>query len=163
MYVDDKRKIDILINLLNERYDASHKMRERSLSFAVWILGLGIALIWLLLNMDISLSIFQKIILTIFIASIGCLTKKFLFSIETGFKNNREIMIRIEKILGFYEQDIYSKGESIYPESYKNVEDTKVSHFRSIYLWVYTIFIIIELLIWHDFVFRIIMGMFDIR
>ena len=45
MKINEDSKIDILRDLLKERYEASHKMRDRSLKFAIWVLGFGIALI----------------------------------------------------------------------------------------------------------------------
>ena len=148
MNISDEKKIDILLSLLNERYNASHKMRERSLNFAVWVLGLGIAFAWIILN-NISLFLFQKIILTFFIVTIGYLTMNFLSCIETGFKKNQEVMITLEKVLGCYEQSKYSEGISLYPEKYQELEYSKTSHFKSIYKWVWTIIVILLLLIWH--------------
>ena len=148
MNISDEKKVDIVLSLLNERYNASHKMRERSLNFAVWILGFGIAFAWILLN-STSLTIFQKIILSIFIVIIGYLTRNFLFCIETGFNKNQEVMITLEKVLGCYEQNKYSEGISLYPEQYNKSEYTKTSHFKSIYKWVWVIILVLILLIWH--------------
>jgi len=148
MNISDEKKVDIVLNLLNERYNASHKMRERSLNFAVWILGFGIAFAWILLN-NISLPIFQKIILSIFIFIIGYLTRSFLSYIETGFNKNHEVMITLEKVLGCYEQNKYSEGISLYPEQYNKSEYAKTSHFKSIYKWLWVTILALILVIWH--------------
>jgi len=97
MKINEDNKIDILRDLLKERYEASHKMRDRSLKFAIWVLGFGIALIWILLS-GLSLGLVQKIILTIFVVIVGFLTGIFLKSIDKGFVNNRKVMIRIEEV-----------------------------------------------------------------
>ena len=147
MRINDDKKVDILLNLLKERYEASHKMRERSLSFAVWIMGFGIALIWILIGGP-SLGVWQKIVLTGFVLVASALTRKFLKSIETGFKNNHEIMVRIEDILGCYEKDNYVETESLFPEKYKDLSNKGTSHFGSIYVWLVAMGFALILMIW---------------
>lgn len=147
MNIDDDKKVDILLSLLNERYNASHRMRERSLNFAIWILGFGIAVAWMLLR-DINLSIFQKVTLTIFIVIIGYLTRKFLLCIEVGFNANKEVMVTLEEALGCYEQNKYIEGKSLYPEKYKKSDCTKTSHFKSLYEWIWIIITLLTSLIW---------------
>ena len=83
MQIKDTKKADILMNLLIERYKVAHIMRERSLNFAIWILGFAIAMFWILLGKT-TLILFQKIVLTIFVVTISFLTKKFLSFIEIG-------------------------------------------------------------------------------
>lgn len=147
MNINDDKRVDILLSLLNERYDASHRMRERSLNFAIWILGFGIAVAWMLLR-DINLSISQKVVLTIFIVIIGYLTRKFLLCIEAGFNANKEVMVTLEEALECYEQNKYIEGKSLYPEKYKKSDRTKTSHFKSLYEWIWVIIVILTSLIW---------------
>jgi len=147
MNINDDKKVDILLSLLNERYNASHRMRERSLNFAIWILGFGIAVAWMLLR-DTNLSISQKVVLTIFIVIIGYLTRKFLLCIEVGFNANKEVMVTIEEALECYEQNKYMEGKSLYPEKYRNSECTKASHFKSLYEWIWVIIALLASLIW---------------
>ena len=154
MEIPDNKKIDILLHLLSERYTASHRMRERSLNFAIWILGFGIAMIWMLLS-EISLTFSQKIILTIFAVIIGCLTKKFLNSIEVGFDRNRNVMIKIEEVLRCYESNIYCNSP-LFPQEYKNLDKKETSHFISLYLWLWTIVGMVMALIWLEPLLRII-------
>jgi len=154
MEISDNKKIDILLHLLSERYTASHRMRERSLNFAIWILGFGIAMIWMLLS-EISLTFSQKIILTIFAVIIGCLTKKFLNSIEVGFDRNRNVMIKIEEVLRCYESNVYCNSP-LFPQEYKNLDKKETSHFISLYLWLWTIVGMVMALIWLEPLLRII-------
>ena len=146
MNINDDKKVDILLSLLNERYNASHRMRERSLNFAIWILGFGIAVAWMLLG-DINLSISQKVVLTIFIVIIGYLTRKFLLYIEVGFNTNKEVMVTLEETLECYEQNKYVEGKSLYPEKYRDSECTKTSHFKSLYEWIWVIITLLIFLI----------------
>lgn len=157
MRIDEKDKINILLNLLTERYNASHRMRERSLNFAVWILGFGVAIAWLLLS-GVSLTISQKVILTIFVIIISALATYFLHAIKKGFDNNRKLIIDIEQALGCYEEGVYINSKSLFPEEYrKNIEELprfrKVLrllgfHFVSIYVWIIGITSMIVLLVW---------------
>ncbi len=59
-------KLRIIQDFLNQRYDAEHKMRQRSADFTKWILGLGVGLIWILLS-SVELTSTQKYITSIFI------------------------------------------------------------------------------------------------
>lgn len=157
MKIDEKDKVNILLHLLAERYNATHRMRERSLNFAVWILGFGIAIAWLLLR-GVSLTIFQEIILTILVITVSVLATYFLHAIKKGFDNNRKVMIDIEQALGCYEEGMYIDSKSLFPEEYReNIEELpgfrKVLrllgfHFVSIYVWTFGITSVIILLIW---------------
>jgi hypothetical protein len=77
----DEKKIDILINLLKERYESAHKLRERSFKFTLWLLGLGIVFVGLIINKPPFLMI-QKILLTAFVSIIVLLGFFFLSSME---------------------------------------------------------------------------------
>jgi hypothetical protein len=158
--VDEKDKTTILLNLLNERYNASHKMRERSQAFAIWILGFGVSVTWILLNGK-GLIIAQRIILTIFAVLIAVLAGFFLRSIEVGFHKNRRVMSQLETILGCYEYGLYC-DKALYPEEYAHFkehhqkEKTRLervsiyfrSHFGSLYVWITVITMVILLMLW---------------
>lgn len=147
MQIDNGKKIDILLNLLKERYEASHKMRERSMGFATWVMGFGIALIWILLSGS-PLGLWQKIVLTCFIFVGGILTRKFLKSIQVGFENNHKVMVKIEETLGCYEKGVYVGEESLFPENYKDLSNKETSHFGSIYVWLVAMGLVLILMIW---------------
>ncbi len=149
MQIKDIKKADILMNLLIERYKAAHLMRERSLNFAIWILGFAIAMFWILLG-ETTLTLYQKIVLTIFVVTISFLTKKFLSSIEIGFKKNRMIILNIEEALGCYKSNLYIEGKALYPEEYKNLYIKKTSHFNTLYLWIWTVTVFLISLIWFE-------------
>ena len=132
-------------------------MRERSLNFAIWVLGFGVAIIWLLLS-GVSLTIPQKIILTVFVIIISTLAIYFLNAIKKGFDSNRKLMIDIERILGCHKKGVYIDSRPLFPEEYAdNKRDTSrfktivkalSSHFVSIYIWIVIIALLIALLIW---------------
>ena len=147
MKINEDNKIDILRDLLKERYEASHKMRDRSLKFAIWVLGFGIALIWILLS-GLSLGLVQKIILTIFVVIVGFLTGIFLKSIDKGFVNNRKVMIRIEEALGCYENGVYVENGPLFPNEYKDLSKKNTAHFTSIYYWLVVMGLVLISVIW---------------
>jgi hypothetical protein len=50
MEIPEDQKIKVLMAQLEERYTASHKMRDRSMQFGLWILGLGLGMAWVLIS-----------------------------------------------------------------------------------------------------------------
>lgn len=158
MVIDDNKKADIVLGLLNERYSASHRMRERSLNFAIWILGFGIAMMWILLS-EINLQTSQKVLLSIFIVIIGYLTVKFLSYIEAGFNANKKVMVTLEEVLECYKQSAYIENKTLYPETYRNSGCNKTSHFKSLYEWIWTVTILLISLLWLEPVLSLIKKM----
>lgn len=147
MEIKESEKIDILLHLLNERYNASHKIRERSLRVAIWALGFSVAFVWILLEAGLSLP--QKLILTLLVIILGGAIFWFLYSLEKGFEKNREVMIDIEEALGCYAQSLYLTTKPLYPGDYKKTETKSwYSHFRSVYLLLIPIALLIIFLIW---------------
>src|SRR3989339_373093 len=138
MQLSNEQKIDVLLALLKERYESSHKMRERSYSFAIWILGYGIAISWVLLN-NSNLKKFEQIIFTLFIIIIGYLTYKFIWAIDKGSENNRNVMIKLEDAIGCYNKGKLIENESIYPEKYRDLSYKATSHFNLLYKWIFTV------------------------
>jgi len=148
MQIDEKEKTHILINLLNERYNASHKIRERSLRLTIWVLGSAVALVWILIS-GTSLTLYQKLILTILVIVLGGITFWFIYALERGFDKNRKVMIDLEEALGCYKEGLYLDSRTLYPNGYKQIREKSLfSHFKSIYALLIPITVLIILLIW---------------
>jgi len=148
MKIYNKDKITILLNLLNERYDASHKIRERSLKFTIWIMGFAIALIWILLN-AVTLAIYQKWVLTVLVVVIAGITFWFLYALEKGFDNNRKVMITLEEVLDCYKKGAFIASKTLFPSEYKELKKkSRFAHFKSIYILIFPIAILLICLIW---------------
>jgi uncharacterized membrane protein len=47
--IDNNNKLQMLMLILQERYNAAYLIRERSMQFVLWISGLAIGLSWLLI------------------------------------------------------------------------------------------------------------------
>jgi len=146
--LDEKDKISILLNLLSERYQASHLMRERSLKFAIWILGfVVVAIPWLLLRKELTQS--QKIFLTILTIILGGATFLFLRAIHIGFNKNWGVIAKLEEGLGCYEKGLFLNSIQLFPEEYRNVRKVSSrSHFVLIYSWLVLAAIITIVSIW---------------
>ncbi len=147
MEISGDKRADVLLALLKERYEASHKMRDRSYNFSVWIMGLGMALVWLILSRpDICSN--QRITLSALVVAMGLLSFRFLRNIDRGFEGNRAIMIRIERTIGCYEKSLYCDEESLYPKRYQELGKTATSHFLSLYILLVTLGLGIIALLW---------------
>ena len=84
MEIPEDQKIRVLMAQLEERYGASHKMRDRSMQFGLWILGLGLGMAWVLIG-KVILTNPQKIFLLLFLIVVGFLSITFVRAIERGF------------------------------------------------------------------------------
>ncbi len=151
MKIDGKEKISILLNLLSERYHASHQMRERSLKFAIWILGfIIIAIPWLLFNREL-LTPCVKLSLTALILIVGIFALWFLIAINTGFNKNKELMTKIEETLGCYEKGLFIDSKTLFPDDYKkNKKFSLTSHFITIYSLIGIALVITIFFIWFN-------------
>lgn len=148
MDINQKDKMAVLLELLNERYNASHKIRERSMRITIWILGLAVAFIWILVSGS-PLTFAQKSILTVLVIILGAVTFWFIHSLEKGFHRNRTVMINLEEALGCYEEGLYLVSKTLFPSEYRQIKKKSwSSHFRSIYLLIIPVAILIIALIW---------------
>lgn len=133
MELHEEDKLNIIQDFLNQRYDAEHKMRQRSADFTKWILGLGIGLLWILLSEE-NLTNIQKVITSLFVIFFTIGTIYFISEICKGFKVNRNIIIKLEKLLGFYDEGIFIEDNSLLPKKYQNTDKIVIpSHFKSLY------------------------------
>jgi hypothetical protein len=147
MDIPEEQKPSIIQSLLNERYSAEHSMRERSVNFTKWILGLGIALLWVLLT-KADLELFQKLFAAVFVISYSAASIWFLSEICRGFTNNRRVIVKLESMLKFYEKDYYLKGHTIFPDEYKNSSKHRIpSHFKSLYTLIVVLSVFLTALI----------------
>lgn len=137
MDISDNNKVIILQSLLIERYNASHKMRERSLKFSLWVFGFIVMANGWLITYGASLELYQRVTFTVFTIIIFLFTIYFLRDIKIGFNNNRKVIIKIEKALGCYEKGEYLESESLFPIEYKTTNSSVTKgHFATIYAWV---------------------------
>lgn len=135
MTIADDRKVDVMLALLLERYNAAHQMRARSTQFALWILGFAVALAWKLMG-ETTLFPSQKWVLLLFVTVIGGLSIMFLKAIAKGFVRNKRVMKKSEAALGLYSKGVFLPNDSIFPENYREDKAKWSWHFITLYIWI---------------------------
>jgi len=145
--LDDNQKLQVLMMGLQERYNASHQIRGRSIQFALWISGMAIGLSWLLI-FQTSLGLFQRIALTLLIGTLFSGTIYFMAGLRRGLSNNRKAMVRCESALLMYESGVYLADKPLLPKEYKKTEKKWSDHFRTIYVWLILVALSLVILTW---------------
>jgi len=133
LQLSEDQRFQFLIAQMNERYQAWHHMRERSMQFALWIMGLSIAASWHLLQEPCS-GAPQRLAVTALVLSLGCAAGYFLKSLACGVRANREALINIETALGSHAQGVFLAGKAILPPEYKDTRVRPSSHFLTLYV-----------------------------
>lgn len=147
MKLDEDQKFQALLAELQERYHASHKMRERSVQFTLWISGMGIGLGWLLISQT-NLVMPQRIALTLLILALFACTLYFIFGLRRGFDKNRNTLIRCEKALGLFETGLFLEDASILPSEYQGIKIRWSDHFSTLCLWLGIVAVALLILTW---------------
>lgn len=147
MEISEDKKVEFLLEQLKERYEALHKMRDRSMQFSLWILGFGLGLAWLLINEN-EITFNQKIAISIVLIAVFILTMYFVKAIGYGFDRNRKIMIRLEKALKLFDIDFYEKDKAILPETFKSEKKSMSGHFKTLCTIIVVVFILLMALTW---------------
>lgn len=147
MGLSEDQKIQVLLAELQERYNASHKIRERSIQFTLWISGMAIGLGWLLITQK-TLMFSQRIALTLLILALFAGTFYFIMGLRRGFRKNRESMINTERALGMYEPDVFLDGISLLPEEYSQLKGRWSGHFYTLYVWLILVALSMLILTW---------------
>ncbi len=147
MEISEEKKPEVLLSQLRGRYEALHKMRDRSMRFALWILGFGLGLAWLLIN-ETVLTVGQRITITIILIAILSVTMLFVKAIGHGFNRNRAIVTRIETALKLFEKGTYGIHESILPEKFQQQKTGMAGHFKTLYVLICTVFLLLIILTW---------------
>jgi hypothetical protein len=147
MDISEEKKLEILLAQLQERYEALHKMRDRSMQFVLWILGLGLGMAWLLINKTVPTTE-QKYAITSLLLVLGIMVWCFVYAIYRGFKANRRIMINIEKALKLYEKDYYGTPESVLPTEFSHQKIGWAGHFSTLYMLIIIVLITLIVLTW---------------
>lgn len=145
MEIPEDEKIKVLMAQLEERYAASHKMRDRSMQFGLWILGLGLGMAWILIS-KVTLTNPQKMFLLLFLIVVGFLSITFVRAIERGFKNNHDVIVKIETLLKLHEEGFYDLGGSILPKEFTKKVGRWSGHFQTLYSIMIAVFILLIIL-----------------
>ena len=147
MELKDNQKLHVLITELQERYNASHKIRERSIQFILWISGMAIGLGWLLISQK-AIALPQRIALTLLILVLFAGTLYFLMGLRRGFGKNREAMINCESSLGMHDPGIYLTDGPLLPTEYSRTHRRWSEHFHTLYVWLILVAVSLLILTW---------------
>lgn len=145
--LSEDQKLQVLLAELQERYNSSHKIRERSIQFTLWISGMAIALGWLLISQK-TLVLFQRIALTLLILAFFVGTLYFIMGLRRGFSKNREAMISSERALGMHDPGTYLKDRPLLPTEYSYMKRKWSEHFHTLYVWLILVALSLLILTW---------------
>lgn len=140
-------KVQIVLSSLQERYNASHKIRERSVQFVLWLSGLAVGLGWILISEQIF-TFYQKIALTLLITALFVGALCFLWGLMKGANNNRNTLIRHEEALKMYESGVYLPDKSLLPEAYCKINLRWTDHFCTLFIWLIVMAMSLIILTW---------------
>jgi len=147
MELIEDQKLKILLAALQERYNASHKIRERSIQFTLWISGMAIGLGWLLISQK-ALVFSQRVALTLLILALFAGTIYFLTGLRRGFRKNREAMINCERALGMHDSGVYLADGALLPAEYSLTNRRWSEHFHTLYVWLILMAVSLLILTW---------------
>jgi len=145
--LNEDQKFQVLMAQLQERYCASHKMRERSTQFALWISGMAIGLAWILISQP-GMTIMQRISLTLLIAALSIGGYIFIKGLQNGFQHNRKAMITCEQLLKMHEKGVYNPECSLLPETYACTQKQWSDHFNTLLVWISIVVLSLAILTW---------------
>jgi len=147
MELTNDQRFQVLMAELQERYDASHKIRERSMQFTLWISGMAIGLAWLLICDGVP-STSQRWALTFLVLALYLGTSHLLSGLHRGAGSNRTAMIRVEQALGLFEKGTYLPEQSVLPAVYTNTKPSWSHDSRTLPVWATLVALILIVLIW---------------
>ena len=147
MEISEEKKLDVLMAQLQERYDALHKMRDRSMQFVLWILGFGLGLAWLLIH-ETFFTLSEKILISLLLCALWVTTLYFIWSIGKGFNDTRQIIIRLESSFKLYDKNYYDISDSILPTKYSSKKTGISGHFKTLNVLIMVVFLALMFLTW---------------
>lgn len=144
--ISSEKKVDVAVSQLAERYIALHNMRDRSMQFAVWILGLGFAMAWLLIS-EVALTPLQTHLTFAFLVVIGIASFLFVRGIHVGFKNNMAVAARLEETLRLFEAGAYHRTLPVLDGDFSCKKFKPTEHFFTIYCLLVAVYLFLVLLV----------------
>ena len=118
MNITEEQKADILLAMLEHRYGAIERIRDRVYGFAIWTLGIFLGVTGLVLEGTLQPGPTGRWVLS-FAAFLALAAIVFYIrDLEKGFCNQLRVAIRVETLLGFYETGVYDSAGGLYPPSW---------------------------------------------
>jgi hypothetical protein len=139
MEISEQDKVKILLAQLDRRYDGIEKIRERVYSISIWTLGIFLGAAGLIVQGNVQLDWPAKIFLAIAEAFALVAILFYIKDLERGFRNQFQVVVQIEQILGLGKQGFFAPEEELYPSEWAQT-GTKLGKgrfFRNTYLLLY--------------------------
>lgn len=118
MEIADEYKGEILLAMLEHRYSAIERIRDRVYSFAIWTIGIFLGVAGLVLEGSLRPNLSTKGFLALAVLLALAAVVFYIRDLEKGFRNQFRVAIRIETLLGFYEKGAYDSEGELYPASW---------------------------------------------
>jgi hypothetical protein len=139
MEISEQDKVKILLTLLERRYEGIEKIRERVYSISIWTLGIFLGAAGLIVQGNIQLDLAAKIFLAIAEAFALMAILFYIKDLERGFRNQFQVAVQIEQILGLGKPGFFNQEGELYPSEWAQA-GTKLGKgrfFRNTYLLLY--------------------------
>lgn len=136
MEISEQDKVRILLAQLERRYEAIEKIREQVYNISIWTLGIFLGAAGLIVQGNIQLSLPAKIFLVIAGGFALAVILFYIRDLERGFRNQFQVVVQIEMLLGLGKQGFFAPEEELYPSEWAQA-GTKLGRgrfFRNTYL-----------------------------
>jgi hypothetical protein len=139
--LNEEQKVSVLLAALQERYESVRIIRERMQTICIWALGLLLAAAGWLIQSNIALTLFQKLMCVAGVAAAFVVLRfYYLADLYTGFKGQQRTAVRLEKALGLFSPGMFDdEKDSLYPERWLSAGTDKGEgrFFHSIFALLY--------------------------
>jgi hypothetical protein len=139
MEISEQDKVQILLAQLDRRYEGIEKIRERVYSISIWTLGIFLGAAGLIVQGNVQLSLPAKIFLALAEALALVAILFYIRDLERGFRNQFQVVVQIEILLGLGKQGFFAPEEALYPSEWAQA-GTKLGRgqfFRNTYWLLY--------------------------
>jgi hypothetical protein len=139
MKISEEEKVEILLAQLQRRYEAIEKIRERVYNISIWALGIFLGAAGLIVQGNIQLSWPAKAFLAIAATFALVAVLSYIKDLERGFRSQFQVVVQIEKLLGFSKPGFFGPEEELYPPEWKKAgtKQGKGNFFRNTHLLLY--------------------------
>jgi hypothetical protein len=124
---------------LDRRYEGIEKIRERVYNISIWTLGIFLGAAGLIVQGNVQLDWPAKIFLAVAEAFALVAILFYIKDLERGFRNQFQVVVQIEQILGLGKQGFFAPEEELYPSEWAQAGTKlgKGQFFRNTYLLLY--------------------------
>lgn len=143
-------KMTVALALLQERYNASHRIRERSDRYLLLGAGWAAAVLWYAVQCTQGIGTTQKLLAAFATLCMGTLMLLLQCALFRGFRNNHRAISRLEQAVGAYARSAGDAAAAHLPREYRMAPYRRPrwsDHFCIVLVWtaVMTVIVIVAL------------------